>query len=467
MSTSLYNKIMKMLSLETVEGLYGELSRFRSWLESSREGLRVGHVEDIEDLNEATIVFTDGSNAITERRGAGVAVFSASSLAYHIERGDMRFIDKYVLTPDICFLIILPRFYVGTRANNIMRSFEFLVTAYMADHIDDVDMVLLDGSYVSTLLSARWGIEHLYRDLLDVFYRHLEVRNLDYSTLRETFVGVCDTISSEVSKLLNTKIFCESRTPRIIAERFLSNYVLSISSVVECVEENFGIPQDGQIPLLNYVAMFIETNFMMKSLRLLLETAKNLGIPVVWLNKEPESRILAKSLDSRLLRMFTDALILDFVLRKGEFLLYTEMPKITASGKYISDRIDIRDLQKTTHAVVPETADIVYGEFGDYGVIYVKYSDFVIQYTYPRSILGHDRRDRERLDSLLLGLVKLLGVVSPVGYPEPMIHAHLSTLLKSGLAEVMADSLASIIDSSGVDVLKRFIGKSGRRLVGI
>jgi len=220
---------------------------------------------------------------------------------------------------------------------------------------------------------------------------------------------------------------------------------------------------------MNFIAMFLEINFMMESLRILLDIAKRKKILLLWLNKEPESRILTKKLDHKLFRMFTDAFALDFSLSNGEYLMHTGQLEVTTSGKYVSRKVRIKNLRKAAHSVVPEIADEVYGLYGLYGIIYVKYVDFVIQYTYPRNIFGSNETSRANVDALALKTVRLLGDTSPVGYPEPMIQVHLHTVIREKLADVMADSFIRILDRQGAlsKIVKKFIGKSGRKLAGI
>jgi len=469
-SNIIADRLKSMLSIGSPNELLRKLSDFKHIVsEKYPNAIRLGLLSEISIGDSVIGVFTDGSNAISERRGAGVAVFSASSLLFEIGGEKARFVRKYVLTPDICFLILIPRFYVGTRANNIMKGMEFITTTYMIDN-NNVDFAVLDGSYISTLLSARWGIEHLYRDVYGIFTKYLETQTDDARSAEQQFIDLCDTISDTTLKILRRDIFGDTNEPRKIVSTFLSSYVRNIEEILDSVDQKFSIPEEGEISLINFIAMFMETNFMMEGLRRLLSTARRKKVPLLWLNKEPESRILTKKLDHKLFRMFTDAFALDFSLDDGEYLMHTGQLEVPASGKYVTRRTGKKNnLRKATHSVIPEIADEVYGEYGLYGIIYVKYRDFVIQYTYPRNILGSDLDSRRNADSKALETVRILGYVSPVGYPEPMIHVHLHTVIREGLADVMADSFIRILDTRGVlsKIIKKFIGKSGRKLIGI
>jgi len=138
------------------------------------------------------------------------------------------------LTPDICFLILVPRFYVGTRANNIMKAMELIITTHMIRN-NDVDFAVLDGSYLSTLLSARWGIEHLYHDVYGIFTGYLEEQTGDLRDAEQQFIDFCDIISDATLRILKNNIFGGTHEPRTIVNRFLSNYVTNIGIIFDSV----------------------------------------------------------------------------------------------------------------------------------------------------------------------------------------------------------------------------------------
>ncbi len=426
----------------------------------SIKGVELGGLGDIECPDGAVGVFTDGSNVVSERRGAGIVAFSAVSLVFRISGGRLRVLERCILSPATCFLVMVPRFNVRTRANNIMRGLELLTATYMLEKGGDVQpsFVVLDGSYVSTLLSARWGIEHIYRDLYELSVKSAGSAGMKHSD----FVWMCGSISDHVRRFLEEEVFSTSE-PGEISRRFLESHATAVDEMFEDLVGSFGVPDEAWSALINFLAMFLETNFMMECLRRLLVAARRRRKPLMWLNKEPESRMLARRL-GRSLRMLTDAMILDIALRRGEYLRCLDLPKIDPSGKYVDgERCD----RRATHALVPDLADEVYGIYGSYGVIYVKYADFVIQYTYPRAIFGPSREERHMLDSAVLSYVRMLWDASPLGYPHPMIQAHSTAVLREGLAEVMADSLLEGLTDERDGLIRRLIEKPGRRLAGV
>ena len=97
-------------------------------------------------------IFTDGSNVICERRGSAIALFSATSLVYEYQSGSKKIIGVSELDPSRTLFIFIPKFAVVSRANTLMRAFEYTVTIDALNKSSDVNYIVLDGSYVSTLL---------------------------------------------------------------------------------------------------------------------------------------------------------------------------------------------------------------------------------------------------------------------------------------------------------------------------
>ena len=469
MSESVYMMLKRMIPIRNAEEIVAELKNFKNIVANERiSNIHVGLLDEVDDV-EAIGIFTDGSNSVSKRRSAGVAVFSVSSLAFKLSRSENIFLEKYLLTPDKCFLILIPRFYIGTRANNIMKAFEYLCTLYMIDRIEDANFAVIDGSYISTLLSARWGIEHLYRDFHSTFSTYYESRSdIDTDYVQESFISVCNYVGNIIYDILSKKIFTSSMNPRDIALNFFEKYVDIIDYTYSTVMDRFDIPEICRIPFMNYLVMFFETNFMVFSLLHLLEKAREKQVFLLWLNKEPDSRILTKTLRHGIFRMFTDAFVLDFSLENNEYLFHTGLPPIEPSSLYVKES-DPRSLSESSHVLVPYIADVVYGMYGAYDIIYIKYSDYVIQYTYPRTLFDSKTKKGKSMAHLALKYIKLLGYISPLGYPIPMVQAHSTTIVRGRLADIIADKFAEMLGdkSPTSELVKNLIGKSGRKLAGV
>jgi len=450
--------IAKMIPFEPVERVLDELTRSKEiFREMNPSEIKVGKLDEIEPYEEARGIFVDGSNVVSERRGAGIAIFSVASLLFSIRGSDLTFESKYLLTPDLCFLFLVPRFYVGTRANTIMRGLENIVAAYMAEKNENIDFVMMDGSFASVLLSPKWGIQHLYSDFYLVLRESIGDKSVD---IDEKVIDTCEKISIATMEALND-IFKEN-DPKAIARRFIEKYVESIAKIYDSVLDSCDIPDSVRIPLMNFVTMFFETNFSMMALKRLMELAGKKDIFLMWLNKEPESRTLTKKSPNKVFRMFTDAMVLDFSLENGEYLLNTSPPEITNPRIYVKagEKLDT----SVTHAVVPEIAESVY-RFGKYGLIYSKYVDFVIQYSYSRNMIDVDN---ETADHMALRIIRTLRDISPLGYPIPMIQAHSTTILRYSLADIVADSFIRLLEKSEkMFLIKKLIGKTGRKLAGV
>ena len=468
MPMDVFKALKNMISAKHAEDIMEELKNFKYRVKEQLGTINVDSLDNIDGIDGAIGVFTDGSNVVSERRGAGVAIFSAASLLFEISGKNLKFRGKHIITPNDCILIIIPRFYIGTRANTIMRGIEYLSTLHLISTTKDIDFAIIDGSYVSTLLSARWGIEHLYRDFYNTLTAFCSSSKTSKKPKTDIIVDICESISDATNRILSNHVFRGLRRPQSILSNFCENYAEYISMIYEAVVNNHEIPEPCYVSLMNYVSMFFEINLSMKALVMLLNNAHKRRLVLLWLNKEPESRILTKNVDHKLFRMFTDATVLDFSLDNGEFLHHYGLPSISPSGIYISKTLASRT-SSSSHVLIPELADVIYGIYGEYGVVYVKYLEYVIQYTYPRTLFGVFDEERLKIDEAVLKYIKLLGNISDVGYPLPMIHAHNTTVLKAGLAEILADKFTEILslDPRLSQLARRLIGKTGRRLIGI
>ncbi len=124
------------------------ISRTQKFLEEIISSLRpyVKEIRKSTDTFKAT--FTDGSFVLSERRGAGIALFSSVSIKAEI-KDTVKILTKEMIDPSKTLFIILPKFALKTRASTIMRALEYITTIKLCD---DVKYAFLDGSYLTTLL---------------------------------------------------------------------------------------------------------------------------------------------------------------------------------------------------------------------------------------------------------------------------------------------------------------------------
>lgn len=443
MSTRIRDMINNLFAEVMIDKIFSMLREFKSTLRNEfGEYIELGNLEAIEPIERIKGVFTDGSNVVAERRGAGLAVFSATSLVYEITQGAISFQNRYILTPDNLLLLLVPRFYLGTRANMIMRGLEYIASLYAIQGENGVSLAVYDGSYSSTLLSAQWGIEHLYRDLRRLL-------NED----KQLILNVCNSVSKDVKKFLD-EVFSSVR-PHKIVQKFFVGYPKTIVDVYEATKQSNEIPSEADIALLNFIAMFIENNFAFWALKKLFEEAKKNNIFLLWINKEPESRVLTKKVRNKAVSVFTDVVVLDYSLGKGDYIIFKAVPEIKAENMYVEAKFR----NSSTHALIPNVAKYIYGNYGRYTIVYVKYRDYTIQFSYPQGLVDED--------GYPLRLIKTFESISPNGYPIPLQHAHTTTAIRLRLADIIADSILNSAKGEYAKLLRLLIGVTGRRLAGV
>ena len=113
---------------------------------------------------------------------------------------------------------------------------------------------------------------------------------------------------------------------------------------------------------------------------------------------------------------------------------------------------------RKVYALTRKLANNIYGNFGGYSLVYVKYKNFVIQFTYPRKLIKKGE---------IMQIISLLKQISDEGYPEPLIYTHNRTVLRKQIVENLADGLFENCKRQGKNLLCNLISVAGRRLAGI
>ncbi len=394
-----------------------------------------------ESTSEFRVISTDGSNALVERRGGAIAIFSAVSLVYKHLHGKNEIESMTELDPAQALFIIVPKYSVVSRANTLMRAFEYLVTGHVLENSSNVDYILLDGSFSSVLLDPMRIILPLYEDL----------RNLipDEESRAKILLRLVEKVKEEISELRNMN---ELKT----AELFFSNYYLMIERILESFMNI--IPEGAKIIFQHYVISVLEQSFAGMALSRLIEKANSLKKPIIWISKDSESRILSKKYG--IFGLFNDLTLLDFVLKRNEYLTlndFIEIPPINErrlrfiskiSGEKIEIPIIARDLIST-----------IYSGYGKYKITYVKFLEFVIQLSYPEKLSEYIGELSEFLSNLK--------AISKLGYPEPLIIAHYRTKLSQKLIENLSEGIYERCREKRNDILCNAISDSGRRKIGL
>lgn len=401
-----------------------------------------GLVHRFNKLNRGfKVISTDGSNVVAERRGGAISLFSVVSLVYKHE--DYRNVVESImdLDPSKTLFIIIPKYSVISRANTLMRAFEYLITCYMLDRYDGIDYVLLDGSFSSILLDPMRIILPIYNDLKCL------IPNEDL--IASILLKLSEEIKDKVMRLNNTDPLKLSRT-------FFSKYYQIIEEIIEKFMNI--VPEAAKITFQHYAISMLEQNFAGMALSRLIERANSLKKPVIWISKDSESRILSKKYG--IFGLFNDLTLLDFILRRDEYLVlndFIDIPPIDERRLRFISQVNGRRIE--IPIIARELISAIYSNYGHYKVMYVKFSNFVIQLTFPT-------RFSDYISSLDI-LLSDLKTISKLGYPEPLIIAHYRTKIKQKLIENISEGLYEKCKERRNDILCNAISDSGRKKTGL
>ena len=444
-----FSRLKNKVNVLRVDDLLGKLPRSiiagaQKVLESIYNDLKEEKkvVKTIGDNENFRAIFTDGSNVISERRGAAIALFSATSLVYDYYNGSKKVLATFELDPAKTLFIFIPKFAVTSRANTLMRAFEYVVTINALSRSSGVDYIVLDGSYISTLLDPMRIISPIYHDLVDVF-----------SGKKDLLIKILFDLENEL-KLVIKNLESAADASSII-DIFINNYYSYIDQIIANFDER--IPENAKITFHNYVVSVLEQSFAVFCLSKLFEIAKKFGVAIIWLSKDSESRILAKNYSA--FSLLNDISILDFLLDTNEYLILNDLIEIPPIDERRMKFIERQGTKEWEIYVIPrELTEAIYSECGAYTIVYAKFSDFAIQFSYPTTLNKQLNLTRFLVD---------LRNISDLGYPEPLIIVHNRTVLRQKLIENLSEGLYEKCREKGDSIICNIIGDRGRRKIGI
>ncbi|MHA1595829.1 MAG: DNA double-strand break repair nuclease NurA [Candidatus Baldrarchaeia archaeon] len=433
-----------------MEGLYevfGNLlmrSCERSFM-NLREKVR-RHTKDIREGERADINvgFIDGSLSFDDRRGVGVFLFSACGLI--VDGKSLRMHEFFCTSKSPVPHILFPKFLVQTRGNNLMSIFELMVALSMI-RTESAHLILMDGSYISTLLAPAGALRALYRDIRNRLDRLRVQRFID-----------------EVNSFLQEVI--EMRFPGILemkdAKRCFINFLMSSRNIATdfyrrlyhiCSGAGIG---EVSMDLLNYSNMCVEENFFLFLLDFVLEEAKDKGIAVAWFAKDSDSRFITRGDDH--LKWLTDEAFLDEVW-KDLSNVYIRISDISSLSPISHGRAAVRSVADKGDCIFQyDLAERFYKEWGGYDGIYVKFlKGPVFQITLP----AHFSSVIDRIPSILLPMCE-----KRTGCPRPIIYVHFKALMKESVARLFADELWFKTPRTEW-LIRVMLSRSGRRRIGV
>ena len=382
-------------------------------------------------------VATDGSNVICERRGSTIILFSAISITFMYDGGRYRVVNYSEADPSEFLFIAIPKFASVSRANTLMRSLEYEVTLSEIGKNKEKDLVMMDGSYASTLLDSGRILNQVYKDLSDLYHGR---RNELAGILRDV-EKVMDTI---IAKLENEK-------PLERARKFFENYYIYVDTLSANVMDK--VLPAARISLLNFIIMSLEQSYALLCLRELIEACRKRDILLAWISKDSESRILSKNFGS--FSLLNDITIMDIVLDKDKYIILNEIVNIPPiTKKWLMTKIANRDI----YFVPRRLADTIYDNYGEYLTAYPKYLDYSIQITAPKLMVDQNKMDK---------IVSMLKHLSPLGYPEPLLLVHNRTKIAKKLVENISEGLYQRIKGKISPLIRNMIGDIGRQRIGI
>ncbi len=394
-----------------------------------------------EDQSSFKVLATDGSNALVERRGGAIALFSAISIVYdHSERGN-KIESIYELDPSQALFIILPKYAVISRANTLMRALEYLLTCSAIEDSKEIDYIILDGSFSSVLLDPMRIILPIYEDL----------RSLIPDT--ELRANLLIDLAKEIADKMKDLRTLDAKDAMLT---FLSNYYHIIQDILESFMDQ--VPEGAKITFQHYAISTLEQSFAGMALSRLIETADKLKKAIVWISKDSESRMLTKKYG--IIGLFNDLTLLDFILKPREHLVlndFMDIPPINERRLRFINKINNKRME--IPIIARDLIESIYAGYGAYEVSYVKFTNFVIQLSYPR-----------RLSYYLNGLNQFLSnleTISKLGYPEPLIIVHYRCKINQKLIENISEGLYKRCKESRNEVVCNAISDLGRKRIGL
>lgn len=408
------------------------ISRTKKFIEEMIRDLRPYVKKIRESTNAFKATFTDGSFVLSDRRGAGIALFSSVSIKTKI-KDTIKILTKEMINPSETLFVILPKFALRTRASTIMRALEYITTIKLCD---DVKYAFLDGSYLTTLLLPFSVISSTFYDTTSSIQTDEEF---------SSFINFLEELSAIVSSIL--------RSIKISSLSFENLIEIYYNAAERFLDLSGKFRRDLMIPLQNYSFIFLEQNLTALLLAELINRGKKLGFSPIWISKDSESRILAK--EKGITGFSNDLTIMDFVLKKGEYIVLSDVITLPPVSK---EKVTVDDLRKisrrTVYILLPEIANRIYDKFSEYDIIYAKFGDYSLQITFPRNLADP---------------FEIVSDISRIsyqrGYPEPMILVHNMAVLREKTIEVLSDGLSKKCEEN--KILCQLLSDSGRKKIGI
>lgn len=431
---------MKRIPKSLVERAREDIEKARVLFEE-RKAVRSIPNETVDYLG----IFTDGSNVLSERRGCGIALFSTVSILYNKNNPNKKVVRSFIINPEDTLFIVLPKFNLASRINTIMRGFEYISAMSILN--DDVDLVVFDGSYVTSMIEPRAVSREYFSDIVRVASKLAPTKHQEI--IFEMIERLDGTISSELDK-----IFKDVGDVGGVYKKFIREYYNIYGETYNTVKDLLKLPLEVlKSTIQNYIFALIEQNFAVKALSLVMKKAANLNIPVVWVSKDSESRLLTKILSS--IALSNDLSLLDFILEDNQYVSASSLSELS---EIEPERMTIRkmdEIVKTgkTYGVLRDLAENFYRDFAEYDVTYAKMGGPVLQLTYPKKLV----------DSKKLGVVlSYLRSISIMGYPEPLIFVHNRTVLRERVIKILSESIYQICSKRETYFLCNLLQKSGR-----
>ncbi len=404
--------------------------------------------------SEQKVVFTDGSNVVSERRGCGVAIFSSISISYNVSDEGFYVLDHSILGPEKTLLILLPRFNLVSRANSIMRGLEYLTSLSLS--VKEADMVVFDGSYVTSLLEPRKTVRDIYLDIRSM---------LREAYGKDKYKGIMYKLVSVIDRELNKEIVNKLKPskPLEFAEWFFSNYYKIFENIYETIQTETSISMKETLvsKIQNYLFLLIEQTFTATALANVLNTSYEKNLPTVWISKDTESRIITRTYKS--ISLSNDTVLMDFVLGPKTYLKVSEiadLSEVSADKFTIAQEEDINFIDRS-YSIPMSLVSEIYLKFSEYEVVYGKLGGInspTIQLTYPRNLLKKNGEDE--LDRVLIALLK----TSKYGYPDPLRVVHQRSTLREKSIKIISDGLYRACKDKD-EIMCALLRDSGRDLL--
>jgi len=414
-----------------------------------------GKLKDIrgELYSEQKVVFTDGSNVLSERRGCGVSIFSSISIMYSVSDDGFYVLDNCMLGPERTLLILLPRFNLVSRANSIMRGLEYLTALSLLTK--GADMIVFDGSYVTSLLEPRKTVRDIY----------LDIRSLLREAYGDKYKEIMYKLVSIIDRELDERIVRKLRPskPLEFADWFFTNYYKVFENIYEILrtESQISMKETLVSKIQNYLFLLIEQTFTATALATVLNYSHEKHLPVIWISKDTESRIITRAYRS--ISLSNDTVLMDFVLGPKKYLRVseiTDLSEVSADRFTIAQKEDINYIDRS-YSIPMVLVTKIYVNFSEYEVVYGKLGGTnspTIQLTFPKDLMRNEERDM--LDVVLSVLLK----TSKYGYPDPLRVVHQRSTLREKSIKIISDGLYRSCKDRD-EILCALLRDSGRDLL--